>query len=63
MGFPRSRGRILSLYLTVVHIKSLIHLVFSLINSHGLMLLISFADVVRMPVVEEVKVRVNVALR
>lgn len=53
----------MSLYLNVVRIKSLVRLMPSLLGSHGLTPLISFTDVVRTPVVEEVEALVNEAHR
>lgn len=47
-----------SLYLNVVLFKSSVHSMFSLFGSHDLMLLISFADVIRTPAVGEVEVLV-----
>lgn len=55
MGPPRLRGRVPSFYLTAVLSKSLVHSMLNFFGSYGLMLLISFANIIRMHVVEEIE--------
>lgn len=50
-----------SLYFTTVFLKALVLSMLSIFSSYGLMLLISFTDVIRMLVAEEVETRVKEA--
>lgn len=61
MDPPRPRGMVPSLYLTAVLFKSFVHSMLCLFSSHGLMLLISFVDVTRTLVVEEIEAQVTKA--
>lgn len=42
-------------------LKFLVHSMLSIFGSHSLMLLISFADVIRTPIVEKIEARVTEA--